>query len=350
MEGNFAYEVMHTSPIALVGILALIFAGMLLVVCIAERVPAYLYIRHTFLYLPILAGTCMVSVGAWQYVAAALSFWPLVLTATPLEAILGYYCFKVAKGDQKQEGSKLLYRFLYYPSLLLLMTLGGAYVWGKGMQLISGSIPMTVFLVVWMVLLILALIVGKVAWQCTKGGFTPIYVHLQTRPVVELAVNIEVADPRLPESISEGVLRSRFWKLAELLQAEDQPVTKEVLLRLHQQHYGERDRLRTQKEIEKKEAAQAQDRKLKEERLTQDELEKAARGAIATALEIIKGRTTIPPNERSCELYEKRLTSLADELKHKGQMLTSDHLLERYDERWGRDRMVSFVRTGGGRR
>lgn len=352
MEGGFAYGVMHTSPIALVGIPALIFAGMLLIVCLAERIPPYLYIRHTFFYLLVLAGTCMVSVGAWQYVAAALSFWPLVLTATPVEAICGYYYYKVAEQDQAEEGGKLvLYRFLYWTSMLLL-TVGGAMIWSKGMQLISGSTPVSGFLVVWAVLFILALIVGEVAWLYAEKGLKPIYVllrkpgNIQEQTVVKLAVRTKLADPRLPKSIGERDFQVRFDNLADLLRAEGQPITKEGLLTLYDQHYKESDYLRAQKEAEDEKTAQAlkkkseterlaQAKKAEMEQLAQTKLDEAAHKAVLAALEIIVGRSIIPPSEETHELYFRRLTRLADELKFKGETLTSDRLVRLYDELWG---------------
>lgn len=372
MEGDFAYWVMHASPIALVGIPVLIFAVMLLILCWVGRVPFFLYAHHTLLWLPILVGACIVSVAAWQRVAAALNFWPAVLVATPLEIIFAgclhsyYYCWVVPK--QKSSGwirqiGLLLPAVLVYLLSMGSLGFGGAWVWSQGMKLISGSAPQEGFVVAWGIIFAVAITVGVTTGLYLKNGFSLVYSQLSlvysqlwrqlrsrasVKAAVRAATECKAADPELSESISRDDLRFRFDALAELLQIKGRSVTKEVLLQLYEQDFEKPDCLRIQKETKRKEADQAQRKKLEEERQLQEEQDKAAQEAIETALEILKGRTIIPPNERTCELYRKHLTSLAEELKNKDQKLTSDYLLEHYDERWDRSKVVNFRRVAGG--
>lgn len=353
MEIGFAYWVMHASPIVIVGVPALLYAGALLILCLGERVPMYLYNRHTFFWLLILAAVAMVSVGAWQYVAMALNFWPLVLAATPVEAIGGYYHRKAVTEDRRQDaGKSMLYHFAYWTAMLAL-TVGGALIWGKGMQLITGSTPASGFLVVWAVLFVLALIVGEVAWHYMEEGFKPIYALLrkpgnvrQTAAAIELAIQKKTADLSVSESLRRSdnpALRTRFGNLADLLLAEEKAVSADALLALDKEHYNRFDLMQAQKEQQERDAAQAEYARAKAAQSQRERVDTALQQAVSSALEVIVGRSVLTISQDTRELYARRLKELAKDLSLRGEKVTSYLLIKHYDHLYGGNGVESDV-------
>lgn len=337
---------LHTSPIIIVGIPAMIMAIMVAIICLNDGVSRKLQVRHTFFWLPLLAMVTMVSVGAWQYVANTLGIWPLVLVAVIAEAVSGCMAYDgMRESQERQDGKRGVIVILYATSMLILTSVGAA-IWSRGMEMVQGSVPLLGFFLVWTILFLLALLVGKMAWHYMESGLKPILSSVSIPRLThqaELAVSKATDVIRAKHSaggmqISDQAVRLRLTHhVREVIgMSEDQSqvgISSSYLVKWYMQEVWPEDvQLHQRLEKRRQEPIKAAAKAEAVEATKHRRLELAQTAADGTFEVIVARLVLVPTSEQAVEI-KGRLTRLANEYGPR-ENLSIDRLLDLYYQKF----------------